>query len=96
MLEKFNKFCSNIEARIIKEQVENDSFKSSDEIIDELEKKFSLQDLKDDRTLIKKLKRTSDDILEEALNEYYDPSLKNDMQNMIISQIYHYLKEMQK
>lgn len=93
MLEKFNRFCSNLEKQIIKEQKEDDAFETSDEMVSALNEKLSFDLFKKDKDLIKKIKNTLKDVRDEALDKFYDLSLKDDVQNKVISQIYHYIKE---
>lgn len=93
MLEKFNRFCSNLEKQIIKEQKEDDAFETSDEMVSALSEKLSFDLFKKDKDLIKKIKNTLKDVREEALDKFYDLSLKDEVQNKVIKQIYHYINE---
>ena len=92
MLEKLDKFCSELKARIVIEQAD-DKFEDAAAMVEALNEKLSFDDFKHDRELIKKIKRTFKDIRDEALEKYYDESLNDEEQDQVKNQIYHYAKE---
>lgn len=94
MLEKLHRLCSQIESSIVGEQTDRgNGFTDPDEMVSALDGKLSLDMLKRDKGLIRRIKGTPKDIRDEALAKFYDMSLENDEQNTAMSQIYHYVRE---
>lgn len=96
MLEKLHRLCSQIECGIVGEQTGEgggNGFTDPDEMVSALDGKLSLDMLKRDKGLIRRIKGTPKDVRDEALAKFYDMSLANDEQNMAMSQIYHYVRE---
>jgi hypothetical protein len=93
MLEKFRRFCRSVESNILNEESNDSAFENADDMLAALEEKLSLDLFKKDKTLIEKIKSTPKDIRESALDRFYDLSLKNEDQDAVIKQIYHYIKE---